>query len=142
MVSSNDLKISLENKEEDNKKLIQIFNCIDNHNSWCLKAGAGSGKTYSLVETIKYIISKKGKSIIENNQKIVCITYTNVAANELKNRVGLNDFIIISTIHDFVWNIIKNYQSQLKKYVIADIETETENFGNTPMKKLVHLKNI
>lgn len=127
MISNSNLKISQEKQKKDNEKLIQIFNCIDNHNSWCLKAGAGSGKTYSLVETIKYIISKKGKSIIENNQKIVCITYTNVAANELKNRVGLNDFIIISTIHDFVWNIIKNYQSQLKKYVIADIETETEN---------------
>ena len=52
MISNNNLKISQEKQKGDNKKLIQIFNCIDNHNSWCLKAGAGSGKTYEMMNRL------------------------------------------------------------------------------------------
>ena len=107
--------------DNDTKKLMSIYEAIDNHTSWCLKAGAGSGKTYSLVESIKYIVRSCGQSLKYNNQKIACITYTNVAANEIKNRIGNNDIVSVSTIHEFVWKIIEKYQEQLKKYVIQDI---------------------
>ena len=64
-----------------------------------LSAGAGSGKTYVLVEHIKYLIDdffkkllleKKEineKIIIEYFSKIVIMTFTNKAAAELKTRV-------------------------------------------------------
>ena len=108
--------------DNDNQKLISIYEAIDNHKSWCLQAGAGSGKTYSLVESIKYIVRNYGLSLKYNNQRIACITYTNVAANEIKIRIGNNDIVSVSTIHEFVWKIIEKYQIQLKKYVIQDIE--------------------
>lgn len=68
----------------------EIYQCIDNRESFILDAGAGSGKTWSLVESIKYVIEKQGKENSRNNQKIVCITYTNIAKNEIIDRVENN----------------------------------------------------
>lgn len=36
-----------------------------------------------------------------------------MAANEIKNRLGNTDLILISTIHERLWEIIKEYQEEL-----------------------------
>lgn len=46
-------------------------------------AGAGTGKTHAIVEKIKYLIKNK----IYNPERIVCITFSNEAANSLLARV-------------------------------------------------------
>lgn len=96
------------------KAINQIIEHIDNHKSFVLEAGAGSGKTYTLIETLNYLINIKGKDIRYNNQKIICITYTNVAKNEIIERLEDNPLVLVSTIHEFLWNSIKSYQKQLK----------------------------
>lgn len=103
---------------EKNKSLIKIISLIKKHKSFILEAGAGSGKTWTLIESIKYVIGSYSNSLLKNNQQIVCITYTNVAANEIKDRIDNNSLVIVSTIHDFLWGIIKNYQSELKKEIV------------------------
>lgn len=92
-----------------------ICECIRNEESWYFDAGAGAGKTFTLIETLKYIIGLKSKALKKHNQKILCITYTNVAANEIKERLGSTSLIEVSTIHDCVWKIISPYQAQLVK---------------------------
>ena len=129
-MNNSKLEISTLALNEDKEKLTSIYGTIDSHKSWCLKAGAGSGKTYSLVESIKYIARNYGLSLKYNNQKIACITYTNIAAEEIENRIGNNDIVIVSTIHEFVWNIIEKYQAQLKNYVIRDIKKEKITLKN------------
>ena len=47
-------------------------------------AGAGTGKTYTIVEKIKYLIKNK----ICSPEKIVCLTFSNEAANSLFSRAG------------------------------------------------------
>ena len=74
----------------------QIYQCIDTKESFVLDAGAGSGKTWSLVESLKYIIKNNGENFNRNNQKIVCITYTNVAKNEIIERLENNELVIVS----------------------------------------------
>ena len=91
----------------------QIINLIEQQKSYVLEAGAGSGKTYTLIQTINYLIENKGKDIKLKDQRIVCITYTNVAKNEIIDRLENNPLVIVSTIHEFLWDCIKPYNKQL-----------------------------
>lgn len=105
---------------------MQIFHCIDNFNSFRFNAGAGAGKTYALIETLKYVAVNKVSSS-NTNQKIACVTYTNVAVNEIKNRLGNSDFVHVSTIHDRLWDIIKTHQPQLLSCHKGKIEEAIAN---------------
>ncbi len=102
--------------------LEEIFQCIDTGESFILDAGAGSGKTWSLVESIKYVIDIQGKDLHRNNQKIVCITYTNVAKNEIIARVENNELVMVSTIHDFLWSCISQFKIELKEKLIEFLD--------------------
>lgn len=92
----------------------QVFDCIKNKESFVLDAGAGSGKTWTLVQALNYILETKSKELKNNGQKIVCISYTNIAKDEIIERTEHNELIHVSTIHDFLWECIKRFQSELK----------------------------
>lgn len=96
----------------------QIKECILNNESFILEAWAGSWKTYTLIQTIQHLLNEKWYEIARNWQKIVCITYTNVAKNELIERLNYNELVEINTIHEFLWSVIKNYQLNLKKELL------------------------
>lgn len=63
---------------------------------------AGSGKTWSLIEALKYIIKNNGDNYNRLAKNIGCITYTNAAVEEIKNRIGENEILEVSTIHKFL----------------------------------------
>src|SRR5699024_3667089 len=48
-----------------------------------------------------------------HNQKIAVITFTNVAANEVKERLGNSKLVEVSTIHKRLWDLISPYNKQL-----------------------------
>ena len=89
----------------------EIFEAIDEGRNFLLSGGAGSGKTYSLVNVIRQVIAKNP------TDKIACITYTNAAAKEIENRVNHKN-LNVSTIHDFLWDNIKHFQKELKEAII------------------------
>ena len=89
----------------------QIKIHIDNDENFLLSGGAGSGKTHALTEVLKYIFEK------DPIASVACITYTNVAANEIKERSPYEN-LRVSTIHDFLWNAVKDYQKNLKTSVV------------------------
>lgn len=91
----------------------KIVELIKKNESFVLEAGAGSGKTFTLIQTINYLIESKGVQLRFDNQNIVCITYTNVAKNEIIDRLENNPLVLVYTIHEFLWDCIKNYQKQL-----------------------------
>ncbi|MGB3345456.1 MAG: ATP-dependent helicase [Aequorivita sp.] len=93
----------------------QIKEKITAKRSFVLEAGAGAGKTYALIQTINYLIETKSKVLSLNNQMIVCITYTNVAKNEIIDRLENNPLVLVSTIHEFLWDCIKLFNKQLIK---------------------------
>lgn len=93
----------------------KVVEHIESGQSFVLEAGAGSGKTYTLIQTLNFLIETKGEHLKKLNQKIVCITYTNVAKKEINDRIENNDLVLVSTIHEFLWSSIKQYQKQLKK---------------------------
>jgi len=84
--------------------------CINENKSFVLQGGAGSGKTETLKKTLRYI-SKEYP-----NKKIACITHTNLAVDEIKDRVGEVEYPI-STIHSFLHSFIKNYKKNIHQVI-------------------------
>lgn len=82
-----------------------------------LSGGAGSGKTYTLVETIRSLMK------LEPSSRIACITYTNAAADEIRDRADSRS-LWVSTIHDFMWEQIKRHQNELKQILRELIRSE------------------
>jgi len=105
--------ISPANLESENEILNEIFKSIDNNRSIIFNSGAGAGKTYALIESLKYVIRNYEKKLKKHNQKIICITYTNIATKEVKERLGNTDLVLVSTIHERIWDLIKDYQKEL-----------------------------
>ncbi len=89
----------------------ELFQCIDNKRNFLLSGGAGSGKTYSLVQVIRQTIAENPTS------KVACMTYTNAAVKEIEERVNHSN-LNVSTIHDFLWDNIKHFQKELKLAII------------------------
>lgn len=96
---------------EELSPIERVFTCIDSDQHFLLHGGAGSGKTYSLVEIIQYKYTK------DPNARIACITYTNAAVDVVNERYQ-NDNLSVSTIHNFLWNQLKNYRKELVDSVI------------------------
>lgn len=121
-------------REREREILHQLFKCIDESKSLVFDAGAGSGKTYALVESLQYVIQRYGAQLQRHNQKIMCITYTNVAANHVKDKIGNSNLAVVSTIHERLWRLIKGYQKELlmlhkekMEGIIADDRAELSN---------------
>ncbi len=77
-------------------------------------AGAGTGKTHTIVEKVKYLISNK----IYSPERIVCITFSNEAANSLKTRVASSMNLsgkepIVKTFHAFSADLLRKYGSKI-----------------------------
>jgi DNA helicase II / ATP-dependent DNA helicase PcrA len=79
-----------------------------------ITAGPGAGKTYWLVEHIKNVL--KNSTMLLSTSKIACITYTNVAVEEIQQRLEITgNRVEVSTIHSFLYNnIVKPYVYLLK----------------------------
>jgi len=91
---------------------VEIFQSIDDGRNFLLSGGAGSGKTYSLVNVIRQAIAENPTA------KVACMTYTNAAVKEIEERVNHKN-LNVSTIHDFLWDSIKHFQKELKQALIS-----------------------
>ncbi|WP_282067745.1 UvrD-helicase domain-containing protein [Olleya namhaensis] len=109
------------------KSNINIDNIVDeeiqdnfdynNPKSFFLFAGAGSGKTRTLVDFLKFIKKEHNDRLKLNNQKVAIITYTNAACNEIKSRLDYDLLFNVSTIHSFTWDLIKNFTFDIKSWL-------------------------
>jgi DNA helicase-2/ATP-dependent DNA helicase PcrA len=111
MLEANDLdpaKVAAETVRQ------RIVACIDARQPFLVEAGAGAGKTYSLIDALKYLIKSQGRELLRRNQRVACITYTNVATEEIKARTDRHPAIQAETIHSFCWSAIRPFQSALR----------------------------
>ena len=92
--------------------------------SFFLFAGAGSGKTYSLVLLLKKICDNIGKDLLLQGKQVAVITFTNAATDEIINRLDYSPVFHISTIHSFVWDVIKYYQADIRRLYCQFIEED------------------
>ena len=122
--------------------------------SFFLFAGAGSGKTHSLVLLLKKIRDSIGKDLLVQGKNVAVITFTNAATDEIVNRLDYSLVFHISTIHSFVWDAIKYYQADIKhlycQYIQEDIQklyekqekakSKTTKSYRSNAEKIEHLK--
>lgn len=101
-------------EQASEQALSAIYECLKNKNSFLLEAGAGAGKTYSLIKALRFLIDNNELKLSRNHQKIACITYTNVAKDEIEARTDRNPLIHCDTTHAFCWSLIRGFQRQLR----------------------------
>lgn len=94
--------------------LAAVFEALDNRQCFRLEAGAGAGKTYSLVKALRHLIETRGVEFLRRDQRVACITYTNVASEEIASRIDRNPAVLSSTIHAFCWSLIRPFQAAMR----------------------------
>lgn len=116
----------------------QIKTCIDERKNFSVVAGAGSGKTTSLVTALSYIREKEGVSLRRDGKQIACITFTNRAREVISERLGWDDLYLVSTLHSFLWGEIKRFSSDIRNCLAETIipahiekQREKDNGGNS-----------
>lgn len=103
-----------------------IYECINpsSPKSFFLFAGAGSGKTRTLVNVLSKFKEDYGSNFRLKNKAIAIITYTNAAADEISRRLDYNPIFQVSTIHSFAWELIKNFTSDIKGWLKESIKED------------------
>ena len=79
-----------------------------------VRAGPGAGKTWWLLLHIENVLKRSMR--LTAVSRIACISYTNVAAEEIVKRLGpAADRVEVSTIHSFLYrNVVKPYLRLLR----------------------------
>lgn len=118
-----------------------------------VRAGAGTGKTFSMVSRIAYLCNKTADAVVDISNEIAMITFTNDAAENMKRRVKMmfmNYFVLtsnekymhliedlsqiqISTIHKFAISMLQKDCMRLGIGYDAQVSSETYN-----RRKLYH----
>ena len=125
---------------EDNSQLdaavdAEIAQCVDltNPRSFFLFAGAGSGKTRSLITALNHVRAASGDMLRRRGSKIGVITYTNAACDEIIRRAEFDPLIHVSTIHSFAWSLIDGFDRDIRIWVerhlvasIAELRAEEQ----------------
>ncbi|MBF0794691.1 UvrD-helicase domain-containing protein [Mammaliicoccus lentus] len=112
-------------KNSIEKEVTEALRCIEQKQNFVFSGGAGSGKTYSLISLIQEVTR------LYPLKTIVCITYTNNAVREIRSRID-NEKLVVSTIHEFMWNMIKKYQIEIKDVIVELVNDTEQTLFNKP----------
>lgn len=110
--------------QRDTNADVELYRCLNATPpcSFMMIAGAGSGKTTSLIKGLTEILRSHGEQLNLRRQKVACITYTEIAAGEIWADVGNNPLVHVSTIHSFLWSLVRSFQSDIQQWVVGRIE--------------------
>ncbi|EMB4317632.1 UvrD-helicase domain-containing protein, partial [Citrobacter freundii] len=100
--------------------------------NYFLFAGAGSGKTRTLVEVLRRLTGvtehEKGgqlaRSLKMYGRSIRVVTYTKNAVSVINGRLGDNSLVCVSTIHSFCWELINGFNDDIRESLIAVKEAQ------------------
>ncbi len=116
--------------------------------SFFLFAGAGSGKTRSLVNAVDRLRETYGRRLVLKGQRFGVITYTNAACDEIRQRLKFDPLVDVATIHSFSWQLISGYHNDIREWIrknltreIAELE-EAQQKGRASKASLDRAKSI
>lgn len=110
----------------DADEVIQQCLNLDNPRSFFLYAGAGSGKTYSLVEAVRGFKNRAREQLTVEGRQIAIITYTNAAAEEVMRRLENDPLVWVSTIHSFAWEMIKGFNDDIRTWLRVKLASDID----------------
>jgi len=102
--------------------------------SFFLFAGAGSGKTRSLVKALNHVRVVHGRQLAFRGQRVGVITFTNAACDEIKRRVDFHPLFYISTIHSFAWELIKDFNHDIREWLRTNLLNDIEKLREEEAK--------
>ncbi len=113
-----------------------MVDCLDLAKPKCffLFAGAGSGKTRSLVSALDAFRLKFGPQLRLRGQRAAVITYTNAACDEIKRRLEYDPAILVETIHSFAWQLIEGLNQDIKTWVREDLNASVVDLESAQAK--------
>mgnify|MGYP003592580744 CR=1 FL=1 len=97
---------------------------LDSPKSFFLFAGAGSGKTRSLVTALQHVQTNLSERLLVKGQRVGVITFTNAASDEIKRRLLFDPLIDVRTIHSFAWSLIEGLNHDIREWLRVDLEQE------------------
>ncbi|MEU4098708.1 ATP-dependent helicase [Streptomyces sp. NPDC026673] len=100
------------------KTIDQVVDALKDRRSFLVEAGAGAGKTTTLVEALQHVLAEQRAELARQGQRIACITFTNVAKRKISERINDDPAVTVATIHDFLWEIIKGFGPELWQQII------------------------
>ncbi|MBW2185849.1 MAG: ATP-dependent helicase [Deltaproteobacteria bacterium] len=129
----------------------KIETCLDitNPQSFFIFAGAGSGKTRSLIKAVQFALKKYRRSFQVKGRKICVITFTNAAVGVINLRTNYDPMVSVSTIHSFVWGMIQGYNQDIRVSLEKSIKIKIEELdekekkgrgGDASIKRLAKIK--
>ena len=132
----------------DINSLPHVSELYDINTNFRVFAGPGAGKTTWLINHLRNVL--KTSCRLHRTRKIACITYTNVAAEEVMNRLSCDKFRFdISTIHSFLYrNIVKPFSHLIAQdkdgeplFNIDQLDGHTEHIphGDKIRRQIYHL---
>ena len=115
------------NMEEipDADEVIQDCLNLDRPKSFFLYAGAGSGKTHSLVMAVKNLKDREWQRLTFEGRQIAIITYTNAACEEIARRLEYDPLVVVSTIHAFSWRMIQGFNDDIRDWLRIKLTADT-----------------
>tara|TARA_R110002096_G_scaffold311690_3_gene505989 strand:- start:2759 stop:4651 length:1893 start_codon:yes stop_codon:yes gene_type:complete len=94
--------------------------------SFFLFAGAGSGKTRSLVKALNFIRSTHGRELALHGHRVGVITYTNAACDEINRRIDFYPLFYVATIHSFAWELIRGFHHDIREWLRENLKAEIQ----------------
>ncbi|CAL9391516.1 UvrD-helicase domain-containing protein [Streptomyces sp. enrichment culture] len=83
-----------------------------------VEAGAGAGKTSSLIEALRSILADRARYLPRPHQRVACVTYTNVARDEIISRTDRSPYVFAETIHGFLWQLLSPFRKHLLRHIV------------------------
>lgn len=130
------MSLEKSNSDTDNHVDTEIYNCLklENPKSFFLFAGAGSGKTRSLVKVLTEFKLEYGKQFRLKRKKIAIITYTNAACDEIIHRLKYDPIFSVTTIHSYAWELVKTFNQDIKVWLKNSLVYEISNLEQDQSK--------
>lgn len=99
----------------------EVLECLAAGQSFALIAGAGAGKTTSLIGALRQIRDQFGAKLKRNGQRVACITYTKRAVEVIQSRLGFDELYEVSTLHSFVWSEFSRFTNDIRESLVESI---------------------